>query len=128
MDYSISKVNVMRLGASSLPYISRNRYILLVVLSVVVLTCANVLFCAISYELGFGHATFVGTGPDGPTDRFADLVKVSFSYKSFTTGIDASTFDTTIESWPDVFASYYMKPVYGGKTALDSGKLTTYRR
>jgi hypothetical protein len=101
--------------------ITRNQFLLAMALLLVVLTCANLWFAAIQYELGLPYVSIL-TGPGGPTDRFADLVKISFSYRTFTSGIEAKT----IESWPDIFRSHYHSLVYGGKEALAAGRLAHF--
>jgi hypothetical protein len=112
---------------SSLSRISPDRYLLAVVLSIVVLSCANLLFCTVRYEFGmdeFGMEGFTSplSGPDGPNDRFADLIKVSFSYRSFVSGISPET----VRSWPEIYKRYYVSPQYRGVDALAQGTLVTH--
>jgi hypothetical protein len=88
----------------------------------VVLTCANLLYCALRYEIGYPPVSFLGTGPDGPTDNFADLVKDTLSYRG---AIQALKVDE-VRKWPAIFRFYYTNPEYGGIRELAEGKMVTH--
>lgn len=98
--------------------ISADQYLAVLVLSLVILSCANLCFSAI---FGPSYAAFL-TGPGGSKDNFADLIKMSFSYRPFLSGITTSTF----LSWPAAFQTFYLCPVYGGREALASGAYITH--
>lgn len=83
-------------------------YLRLVVLAVVVLTFANLLVSATSFEIGMGYPSIVA----GPGDRFGDLVKFSLSYKKFTSGIGNSA---KYRSWAQTYKHFYESNEYGGK-------------
>jgi len=83
-------------------------YLRLVVLAVVVLTFANLLVSATSFEIGMGYTSIVA----GPGDRFGDLVKFSLSYKKFTSGIGNSA---KYRSWAQTYKHFYESNEYGGK-------------
>jgi hypothetical protein len=90
-----------------------------VVLSIATLTFANLLFPAVMYEIGNDYKSILS----GPSDRFADLVKVSLSYKEFMPHIENSK---GFQSWPDLFKNYYLSNPYGGKDELAQGHLTHF--
>lgn len=83
-------------------------YLRLVVLAVIVLTFANLLLSAASFEIGMGYPSIVA----GPGDRFGDLVKFSLSYKKFTSGIGNGE---KYRSWAQTYKHYYESNEYGGK-------------
>ena len=106
--------------ASSLSRISADQYLLIVVLSLIVLSYANLLFSTLMYEFGYGAG--FSSPLAGPGDRLADLVKLSFSYRPFVSGVELKTFQT----WPDIFKNYFFYPIYGGKEALAAGQVITH--
>jgi hypothetical protein len=99
-----------------------NRYLRLVACVLIVLTCANLLYCALRYEIGYPPVSFLGTGPEGATDRFADLVKDTVSYRAAVSGLTPAS----VNKWPAIFRMYYVYPVYGGKEALADGVEITH--
>lgn len=105
----------MRRGTSFLSTVNAHRYLQFVVIMLLVLTCANLLFCALHFEFGYGVASIIGTGPTGPDDRFADLLKIGFSYPQFRPGIKLETF----LSWPRDIQAYFIQPGYRGVEGLD---------
>lgn len=106
-----------------LPRLTPGQFLAIIVLALVILSCANLLFSTLRYEFGLGYVSPI-TGPSatGLDDRFADLVKMSLSYRPFVSSIKTST----LSSWPDIFRRYYLVPSYGGKEALASGKKVTH--
>src|ERR1700691_1919935 len=98
---------------------SPKQYILIVVLSIATLTFANLLFSATMFEIGYNYTSILA----GPSDRFADLVKISLSYKEFIPHIQDSK---GFQSWPDIFKGYYLSNPYGEKDALARGGLTHF--
>lgn len=72
---------------------------------VFLLTGANAIVCVLVWELGYGAMTFLF----GPTDRFADLVKVGLSYKAL---VSPHLTDAALASWPEIFREYYQDSFY----------------
>jgi hypothetical protein len=98
---------------------SPGQYLRIAVLSIVTLTFANLLFSAMMFEIGYDYKSILF----GPNDRFADLVKVSLSYKEFLPHIEDSK---GFQSWPDIFKNYYLSNPYGGKEELAQRGLTHF--
>jgi hypothetical protein len=115
---------MLRRITSRLSRISPDEYILVIVVSLIVLSSANLLFCALMYDFGFGATPYTSpfSGPAGPADRFADLVKVSFSYRPFVSGISVET----VQSWPAIYRSYFTHPRYRGIGGLAEGRVITH--
>jgi hypothetical protein len=59
----------------------------------------------------------------GPDDRFADVVKLSLSFRSVTQGLDHTT---GFQSWGPIYQRYYEYPDYGGIESLATGQLTHF--
>lgn len=89
------------------------------VMALLCLGFANMLYCSMSYEFGWGAKPLL-TGP-GPQDRFADLLKVSLSYRSVTHGADRTK---DFSHWYPIYQRYYEHPVYGGIKAVENGTIT----
>ena len=102
--------------------LNSDRYLRLAALLLVLLTFASLLFCAMTYELGCKPVSFLGTGAEGPTDRLADLIKVTFSYRTWVAGIRPEN----LHAWPKIFETYYLSPNYAGKEGLTTGHLTHF--
>ena len=103
-----------------------SKYLRIVVVSIAILTLANLLFSAMVFELGYRYESILY----GPNDRFADLIKPALSYTQFLPHIEETK---RFQSWPDIFKSYYFSnsngdPLrsYGGKDALAQGHLTHF--
>jgi len=99
--------------------ISPKQYLQIVILSIATLTFANLLFSAMIFELGHDYKSIIS----GPDDRFADLVKVSLSFKTFTPHLEDCR---RFQSWPALYKYYYMSNPYGGKAELAQGRLTHF--
>lgn len=97
--------------------IQPERYLRLAVLAVVCLSFANMLYCTLEYEFGWGPKTVLA----GPTDRFADLIKDSLSYRVVTAGADRTQ---AFHSWNPLYQQYYEHPIYGGVEAERKGLIT----
>ena len=95
------------------------QYLRIAVLAIICLTFANVLFSVMSDEFGMGYHSFL-TGPD---DRFADLVKVALSFKTFTGGLENQP---SFASWPVLYKYYYFDNPYAGRDGLANGRLTHF--
>ncbi len=77
------------------------------------------LYCTIAYEFGSGPMTVLV----GPDDRFADLLKLSLSFRSVTGGVDRTD---KFPSWQPLYQHYYEDSDYGGTESLATGKLTHF--
>lgn len=77
----------------------------------------NAGYSALHFSFGFGAAYFL----PGPADRFADLVKVALSFKSYTAEL-SSTIE--FQAWPKLYKDYLLHNPYGDITALSTGGLT----
>jgi hypothetical protein len=102
-----------------IPDIRQDRYLPMAVLGLVCLTYVNMLYCTLGYEFGRGQMTFLA----GPDDRFADVIKLSLSYRSVTQGLDETK---NFQSWNPVYQHYYEYPDYGGLQSLAKGELTHF--
>lgn len=89
------------------------------VLGVICLSFLNMLYCTMAYEFGWGPKTVL----IGPDDRFADLIKLSLSFRSVTGGIDKTG---SFQSWRPIYQDYYEHPDYGGTASLATGELTHF--
>ena len=102
-----------------IPEIRRDRYLQTAVLGLICFTFLNMLYCTMGYEFGWGPMTFLS----GPDDRFADVIKLSLSFRSVTQGVDNTR---SFQSWKPIYQGYYEHPVYGGTENLASGELTHF--
>lgn len=102
-----------------IPEIRPSRYLQVAVLGLVCLSFLNMLYCTMAYEFGWGPTTILS----GPEDRFADLIKLSLSFRSVTNGADQTD---SFRSWRPIYQGYYEHPVYGGIDALATGQLTHF--
>ena len=102
-----------------IPEIRRDWYLQIVVLGLICFTFLNMLYCTMGYEFGFGPMTFLS----GPEDRFADILKLSLSFRSVTLGVDKTE---SFQTWKPIYQGYYEHPVYGGKENLAIGELTHF--
>lgn len=102
-----------------IPDIRQDRYLPMAVLGLVCLTYVNMLYCTLGYEFGRGQMTFLA----GPDDRFADVIKLSLSYRSVTQGLDETK---NYQAWNPVYQHYYEYPDYGGLQSLAKGELTHF--
>ena len=59
----------------------------------------------------------------GPNDRFADLLKLSLSFRSVTSGVDMTD---NFPTWQPLYQHYYEQPDYSGTEGLATGKLTHF--
>lgn len=114
----------MRRNASFLEGLTAQKYLQVAAFALLILMCANLLFCTLRFEFGYAPIDIMGTGPLGANDRFGDLVKDALSYRSFTSGIKLQAFN----SWPDIFKYYYVSADYGGIEALAAGRLTHFHQ
>ena len=107
----------------SLPLLIRqrgpNQYLKDVIFAIVGLFFCNMLFYIVLIECGLQpqHVLI------GPNDRFADLVKLSLSFRNVTAGIENTP---SFQSWNPLFKHYYAFPDYGGSEALLQGNLTHF--
>jgi hypothetical protein len=102
-----------------IPKIRPERYLLVVVLGLVSLSFLNMLYCTMAYEFGWGPKTFLV----GPDDRFADLIKLSLSFRSVTGGVDNTA---SFRSWRPIYQNYYEHPDYGGTECFATGRVTHF--
>jgi hypothetical protein len=77
------------------------------------------LYCTVAYEFGAGPTTFLL----GPEDRFADVIKLSLSFRSVTGGVNETE---KFQNWQPLFQHYYEHPDYGGAESLATGELTHF--
>ena len=96
-----------------------DQYLTDVILAVVGLFFCNMLFYIVLIECGLQPQHVLM----GPNDRFADLVKLSLSFKNVTAGIENTP---SFQSWNPLFKHYYTFPDYGGSEALVQGNLTHF--
>lgn len=89
------------------------------VLSLLCLSFLNALYCLVSYEFGWGPKTYLV----GPEDRFADLIKLSLSFRATTEGADKLP---EFRNWAPIYQRYYEQPDYAGVAGLNTGKLTHF--
>ncbi|GEM_PF-6509586 len=102
-----------------IPEIPRDRYLQVAVLGLICFTFLNMLYCTMGYEFGWGPMTFLV----GPDDRFADVLKLSLSFRSVTRGVDKTR---SFQTWKPIYQDYYEHPVYGGIENLATGELTHF--
>jgi hypothetical protein len=102
-----------------IPDIRHDRYLAMVVLGLICITYVNMLYSTLAYEFGMGPMTFLA----GPDDRFADVIKLSLSFRSVTRGLDHIK---NFRSWDPVYQRYYEHPDYGGIESLATGQLTHF--
>jgi Glycosyltransferase family 87 len=101
------------------PKIRPERYLQVVVLGLISLSFLNMLYCTMAYEFGWGPKTFLV----GPDDRFADVIKLSLSFRSVTGGVDKTA---SFQSWRPIYQDYYEHPDYGGTESFATGRLTHF--
>lgn len=89
------------------------------VLVVLCLSFLNMLYCTMGYEFGWGPRTILA----GPEDRFADVLKLSLSFRSVTGGVDKTE---KFQTWPPIYQRYFEHPDYGGVQSLGAGELTHF--
>jgi|SRR5215467_7771039 len=89
------------------------------VLGLICISFLNMLYCTMAYEFGWGPKTFLV----GPEDRFADVIKLSLSFRSVTGGVDKTE---KFRSWRPIYQDYYEHPDYGGAQSLGAGELTHF--
>lgn len=99
---------------------SSNRNIVLFsIATIIALTYLNMLYDMLLYSF---WGTFGGFLP-GPEDRFADIIKVSLSFKAISSAIQHSI---SVLEWPTIYKNYLFNNPYGGASALPLGYLTHF--
>lgn len=86
---------------------------------IVAATALNAVYFSLRYAFGYEFGTFLV----GPNDRFADLVKVSLSFKAITWQL---TETEAFAAWPNVYKDYLLHNPYGGIANLALGQLTHF--
>ncbi len=102
-----------------IPDIRSNQYLGIAVIGLISFSFLNMLYCVLAYEFGMGPRTYLA----GPDDRFADIVKLSLSFRSVTQGVDKTE---AFRSWQPLYQRYYEHPDYGGVESLSRGELTHF--
>jgi hypothetical protein len=102
-----------------IPDIRHDRYLPMAVLGLICITYVNMLYSTVAYEFGRGSTTFLA----GPDDRFADVIKLSLSFRSVTQGLDHTK---SFQSWSPMYQRYYEHPDYGGIESFATGQLTHF--
>lgn len=100
---------------------SANAWLRYALIGLLLLTFANLFVHAIGYEMGLRQPSPYVTGVEGPVDRYADWLKVSFSYPPYRQAIRPET----VSGWPHDLQQYFTYPVYGGVEGLN-GHITHF--
>ncbi|HEY6896844.1 MAG TPA: hypothetical protein VI279_06250 [Rhodocyclaceae bacterium] len=80
----------------------------------------NAIYFTLRFEFGYGVGTFLS----GPSDRFADLIKVALSFKTITQHLaDSDSF----QNWPTLYQGYLLHNPHGGLENLAVGGLTHFQ-